>query len=103
MEPFTARVIEAIKHIPPGTVMTYGQIARIAGSPRAARQVARVLHSMSRNYQLPWHRVVNKDGKIMLSDPDQANMQQYLLESEGILFLQKGIVDLAKYQYQTVT
>ncbi|MBN6886839.1 methylated-DNA-protein-cysteine methyltransferase related protein [Cytobacillus horneckiae] len=103
MEPFTARVIEAIKHIPPGTVMTYGQIARIAGSPRAARQVARVLHSMSRNYQLPWHRVVNKDGKIMLSDPDQANMQQYLLESEGILFLQKGIVELAKYQYQTVT
>lgn len=96
MEPFTARVIEAIKHIPPGTVMTYGQIARIAGSPRAARQVARVLHSMSRNYQLPWHRVVNKDGKIMLSDPDQANMQQYLLESEGILFLQKGIVELAK-------
>lgn len=103
MEPFTARVIEAIKHIPPGTVMTYGQIARIAGSPRAARQVARVLHSMSRNYQLPWHRVVNKDGIIMLSDPDQANMQQYLLESEGILFVQKGIVELAKYQYQTVT
>ncbi|MFC0471513.1 MGMT family protein [Halalkalibacter kiskunsagensis] len=54
------KVLDIIKHIPVGKVMTYGQIAKFAGSPRAARQVVRILHSMIRKYNLPWHRVVNK-------------------------------------------
>lgn len=68
MEPYTERVIEIIKNIPEGKVMTYGQIARIAGSPRGARQVVRVLHSMSAKYNLPWHRVINTKGELTIKD-----------------------------------
>ena len=59
MNPFTERVINIIKSIPIGKVMSYGQIAKVAGSPRGARQVVRILHSMSEKHKLPWHRVIN--------------------------------------------
>lgn len=64
MTPFTEEVIRIIKHIPRGKVMTYGQIAGEAGSPRGARQVVRILHSMSEKYELPWHRVMNAKGEL---------------------------------------
>ena len=51
--------------------MTYGQVAAAAGSPRGARQVVRVLHSMSEKYGLPWHRIINVQGEISLTDGDQ--------------------------------
>ncbi|WP_053368487.1 MGMT family protein [Bacillus sp. FJAT-27245] len=84
MKPFTERTIEIIRAIPPGKVMTYGQIARLAGSPRAARQVVRILHSMSGKYSLPWHRVVNARGEIAIQDEETRFQQIILLESEGI-------------------
>ena len=46
--------------------MTYGQIATLAGSPRGARQVVRVLHTLSEKYKLPWHRVINSKGEISI-------------------------------------
>lgn len=70
MQPFTKAVIEQIQSIPPGKVMTYGGVAAAAGSPRAARQVVRILHSMSAKYDLPWHRVVNAKGEIALRDDE---------------------------------
>jgi methylated-DNA-protein-cysteine methyltransferase related protein len=99
MQPFTERVIEIIKNIPEGKVMTYGQIAREAGSPRAARQVVRALHSMSRKHRLPWHRVVNTKGQIALKDDESYTEQLFSLESEGIQIGLNGIIDLEKYQY----
>ncbi|WP_045518765.1 MGMT family protein [Neobacillus niacini] len=99
MQPFTERVIEIIKAIPEGKVMTYGQIAREAGSPRAARQVVRALHSMSRKHHLPWHRVVNAKGQIALQDDESYHEQLFSLESEGIEIGLNGIIDLEKYQY----
>ncbi len=98
MKPFTEKVIKIIMEIPEGQVMTYGQIARAAGSPRAARQVVRVLHSMSRKYQLPWHRVINSKGEIAINDEEAAMEQQLSLESEGIVVINKQI-DLGTYQY----
>lgn len=53
MTPFTERVIHIIQSIPEGKVMTYGGVARAAGSPRGARQVVRILHSMSKNISCP--------------------------------------------------
>lgn len=99
MQPFTERVIEIIKAIPEGKVMTYGQIAREAGSPRAARQVIRALHSMSRKHRLPWHRIVNAKGQIALQDDESFHEQLFSLESEGIQVGLNGTIDLEKYQY----
>lgn len=98
MQPFTARVIEIIQSIPPGKVMTYGQVAALAGSPRAARQVVRILHSMSEKYNLPWHRVVNKQGEIALSDDWHRSIQQSLLEEEGVELSLERRIDLTRYQ-----
>lgn len=99
MQPFTKRVVTIIQNIPVGRVMTYGQIARVAGSPRAARQVVRVLHSMSRKHELPWHRVVNSKGQIALQDDASYQEQLLSLESEGIEVGLNGVIDLTKYQY----
>ncbi|ASK64309.1 DNA methyltransferase [Virgibacillus phasianinus] len=99
MKPFTEKVITILKQIPKGTVMTYGQVARVAGSPRGARQVARILHSMSRKYGIPWHRVVNIHGQIALNSDEGVWTQKNLLESEGIGVGQDGRIDLKKYQH----
>lgn len=96
MTPFTENVIEIIKNIPEGKVMTYGQIACLAGSPRGARQVARILHSMSTNYQLPWYRVINAKGQIVVSDQDQ---QRFFLECEGVEVSNTGHISLEKYGF----
>lgn len=84
MLPFTEDVIEIISAIPPGKVATYGQIAKIAGSPRGARQVVRILHTMTRKYNLPWHRVINGKGIISINDPEHADLQKLKLQQEKI-------------------
>jgi len=100
MQDFTKEVLTIIKNIPEGRVMTYGQVARIAGSPRGARQVARILHSMSRKYHLPWHRVINAEGKLKIKDEALYNEQKMSLESEGVVCT-GGRVDLSEYQYRS--
>ncbi|TDK64044.1 MGMT family protein [Bacillus salipaludis] len=100
MTPFTENVISIIKNIPAGKVMTYGQIAGLAGSPRAARQVVRILHSMSRKHSLPWHRVINGQGRIALRYDESYHEQLFALEGEGVEVGLHGSIDLEKYQYQ---
>lgn len=100
MQAFTERAIEIIKNIPEGKVMTYGQIAAFAGSPRGARQVARLLHSMSSKYGLPWHRVVNAAGQIVVSDEESRFTQQAFLEEEGVEVKASGKVDLRLYRFE---
>lgn len=99
MTPFTERTIDIIKSIPVGHVATYGQIALMAGNPRAARQVARILHSMSSSQGLPWHRVVNAQGKIALSAPEAFITQKRLLEAEGVEVDAAGQVDLNAFMW----
>ncbi|MCG5102295.1 MGMT family protein [Oceanobacillus alkalisoli] len=100
MLPFTEKVIQIIKDIPEGKVMTYGQIAKLAGNPRAARQVARILHTMSRKYHLPWHRVINAKGQIAMKEEEKFNEQRLSLEAEGVEVDDKGRVDLKKYRVE---
>lgn len=100
MQPFTEKVIHIIQNIPSGKVMTYGQIAADAGSPRGARQVVRILHSMSEKYDLPWHRVVNIKGEIAITEDESRFLQQVLLEEEGITFGLRPVVDLSLYRYE---
>ncbi len=89
-----------IKNIPEGKVATYGQIASLAGQSRGARQVSRLLHSMSGKHKLPWHRVVNAKGKISLPPSSGYELQKALLESEGIVFSITGIINLDKYRWE---
>ncbi|MFX0076636.1 MAG: MGMT family protein [Candidatus Hermodarchaeota archaeon] len=97
---FTQDVIKIIKSIPVGKVLTYGKIAKLAGNPRAARQVSWLLHSSSKKHNLPWHRVINSQGKIVLKSEDGKDFQKVLLESEGIEFVEKDRVDLKKYLWE---
>ncbi len=82
--PFTSAVIRVIKRIPRGKVCTYGIIAAVAGDPRAARQVARILHACSEKEGLPWHRVINRHGKISLRPHQGYEIQAQMLKAEGV-------------------
>jgi methylated-DNA-protein-cysteine methyltransferase-like protein len=95
--PFTSTVKALIKQIPEGRVCTYGFLAALAGEPRAARQVARILHSCSRKDGLPWHRVVNRNGKISLKPNNGYERQKKMLEAEGIEFDQNDAVPFDAY------
>lgn len=99
LESFTMGVIRIIQEIPESKVMTYGQIARCAGNPRAARQVVRILHSMSEKYNLPWHRVINAKGELGIGNPDLLAVQVFALEREGITITGGNQVNLTRYQY----
>lgn len=100
---FTEEVIETIRDIPFGKVATYGGIAALAGSPRAARQVVRVLHSCSETEELPWWRVINREGCIALKAGFGYEEQEELLRAEGIEVDESGQVDLNRYLWNTVT
>ena len=97
----TETIINLIAQVPEGKVATYGQIAKLAGSPRSARQVSRVLHSCSQKFQLPWHRIINSQGKISIPK-DQPSHQEQInrLLKEGVVLGLNDAVDLKLYQWQ---
>lgn len=94
---FTKNVIAVIKEIPEGSVSTYGRIAELAGNRSGARQVSRLLHTLSAKHELPWHRVVNASGQISLKKSRGYELQKALLEAEGILFGLRDVIDLEVY------
>ena len=98
---FSKLVIEIIQKIPVGRIATYGQIASLAGNNKAARQISRILHSSSEKYELPWHRVINSQGRISLRSGDGFEMQKAMLESEGIQVI-KDRIELAKFQWKKI-
>ena len=87
-----------IAAIPYGPVCTYGEIARLAGNPRAARQVGGVLKKLPEGSSLPWHRVVDRQGRISLQGADFRRQQQ-ALEAENIEFTPMQTIDLEKYRW----
>lgn len=99
MQSFTIRVIKIIKNIPAGYVMTYGQIAEQAGSSRGARQVVRILYSLSKAHELPWHRVVNVRGEIALQDEELRFQQILYLQEEGVEVDDLGRVRLEIFRF----
>lgn len=96
MEDFTEACIKQIKSIPYGKVATYGQIAKLAGNPRGARQVSRLLHTMSEKHNLPWHRIINSQGRISLTPPER---QAERLIAEGVEVTHRDKVDLNTFQW----
>lgn len=95
---FPTRVWQIVAAIPPGSVTTYGEVARLAGSPRAARQVGGVLKRLPEGSTLPWHRVVNRHGRISLTGPDLQRQRQALL-ADGVQVSGNGQIDLARYRW----
>ncbi len=96
--PFQQRVLEIVRKIPRGRVLTYGQVAALAGAPRAARQVGRTLYNYGR--LVPWQRVINHYGGLSTYKVGSGMEQRALLEQEGVKFSAEGTVDLRKYQWR---
>jgi methylated-DNA-protein-cysteine methyltransferase-like protein len=94
------RIVRTLKRIPRGRVATYGQIATLAGNPRAARQVVRALHTSSSKESLPWFRVINSRGLISLPHGAGFEEQRARLEAEGVVCDPDGRVDLSVYQWR---
>lgn len=96
---FQQRIYQIVAAIPPGSVATYGDIAHMAGSPRAARQVGGVLKRLPAGSKLPWHRVINLKGAISLAGDDLSRQRNALLK-EGIAVSAEGNIDLKRYRWQ---
>ena len=94
---YRGRVYEIVRQIPSGRVMTYGQIAEILGESYTPRTVGYVMHGAD-NEKVPWQRVINSQGACSTGKMTlPVNLQQDMLESEGVLFSERGKCDLGKY------
>ena len=97
---FFERVYEALKQVPKGKVVTYGQLAYAIGAPRCARQVGFALHVNPSPGIIPCHRVVNKAGRLAPAFAfGGEEVQAQLLEAEGVVVRDDYTVDLEKYLY----
>jgi methylated-DNA-protein-cysteine methyltransferase-like protein len=96
----TDKIKDVVKKIPAGRVATYGQIAAMAGNPRAARQVVRTLHTSSRKEKLPWYRVINSKGGISLQPGAGYEEQKTHLLSEGIEFDSNDTINFERFLWR---
>ena len=95
MNTFFEDVYAILAQIPQGSVISYGQIARLLGYPRAARQVGWAMRHCPDH--LPWQRVVMADGSI--TGGVYAEMRRAMLEEEGVTFLPDGRVDMKRHNW----
>lgn len=96
--PSHSKIYAVVRRIPSGKVATYGQVAVLAGYPRQARLVGYALNGCPQT--LPWHRVINAQGRISLpSDSTAAISQRRRLQEEGVAML-GGRVDLKHYRWE---
>ena len=98
---YISEFLQIICLIPSGKVATYGQIAKLAGLPKHARHVGHALKNIDSDSAVPWHRVINSQGKLSLEKDDAfgQSIQAQKLISEGVVVL-NGKVDLKLYQWK---
>ena len=96
---FKARVMALVAQIPPGRVVTYGQLATLVGQPGAARQVGYLMNGLLESHGLPWQRVINAQGKVSTDKLGFGDIQRGLLAAEGVVFDAAGRCDLGQYQW----
>jgi methylated-DNA-protein-cysteine methyltransferase-like protein len=101
---FDRRVWEVVALIPPGRLATYGQIAELIGAWGCARQVGWALRRLPLPSPIPWHRVVNAQGRIAMSPGREGSdwMQRELLLAEGIPVDAEGRLPLARFRGQVM-
>lgn len=98
MDDFSQQIYSQVYQIPIGKISTYGDIAKFAGFPGYARQVGRLLSNLPQGSTLPWHRVINSQGKISLCDNGRAR-QIEALRNEGVVVTEQGRVSLKAYRW----
>jgi methylated-DNA-protein-cysteine methyltransferase-like protein len=95
------RIYAVVRRIPRGRITTYGQVAQQAGLGGRARQVGYALHALAAGDRLPWHRVLNAQGRVSpRAEPGGDRVQRALLEREGIRFDAAGRADLARFGWR---
>lgn len=99
------RIYDVVCSIPRGTVATYGQVAALAGLERRARMVGQALRALDEGHDpggrdVPWHRVINAQGRLSLAGTMAGEVQRQLLAAEGIPVDEGGRVDLRRYRWQ---
>jgi len=97
---FTSRVLSIVRRIPPGRVATYGDVAAMAGRPRAARAVGNIMKSSGRP-DIPAHRVIAAGGKLGGYGGNES-MKRALLMAEGIV-ISNARIKLNKYRWKAFT
>lgn len=99
-ETFFQRVYAQVRSVPYGTVCTYGDIADLAGYPRASREVGYAMSRVLGEWNLPCHRIVNAKGTLA---PTYAfggkDKQRRLLEEEGVTFVDAKTIDMRKHRW----
>ena len=95
------RIYEVVRKVPRGRVATYGQVAILAGLKGHARQVGYALHALPNGTTVPWHRVINAQGRVSpRAEPDFVTIQQQLLEAEGVEIGAGDRVSLRRYGWK---
>jgi len=98
-ENFATQVLAVVRKIPRGKVLTYGQVAALVGSPRAARIVGGVLFRLGKKNKVPWQRVLNAEGMLSTYRVGCGEEQKNRLQAEGLRFNGEGAIDLRSYQW----
>ena len=97
--PLFLRSVAVIKAIPEGKILTYSGVANLISAPGCARHVSFILSSSSKKYKLPWHRVINSQGRISLNLNNGYHIQKRRLQKENIEFINEKI-DLNEHEWK---
>jgi len=96
--PFFARVLSVVRRIPPGRVATYGDVAAMAGRPRAARAVGNIMRDCNRP-DVPCHRVIAAGGRLG-GYGGSIGLKRALLAAEGLVVSGSRVRDLARVRFK---
>ena len=96
------RIYAVVRRVPRGKVATYGQIAELAGLEGQARQVGYAMAAVPSSSAVPWHRIINAQGRVSMRSAGTGStiVQQQLLEREGVVFDGGGRVSLARFRWK---
>jgi len=97
--PLYQQIYTVVRQIPSGRVASYGQIARILGNC-TPRMVGYAMSATPSGSDVPWHRVINSQGKISIREGISSFMQRQLLEEEGVIFNENHQTDFSLFGWQ---